>query len=154
VKFWESSALVPLLVEEPTSGQLGDLLRRDPEIALWWGSHVECMSAFCRLQREGALSRTGLRQRQALLDRLVASAFEVEPAAAVRARALRLLATHRLRGADALQLAAALAWCSERPQRVGFVALDNRLRIAAATEGFDVLPYGETVNEIDLDLED
>jgi len=65
----------------------------------------------------------------------------------VRARAARLLSLHPLRAADALQLAAALVWCRERTAEAPFVCLDDRLRLAAAREGFRVLPYAEEVHE-------
>jgi hypothetical protein len=45
-----------------------------------------------------------------------------------------------LRAADALQLAAALIVCDERPESLSFVCLDDRLREAARKEGFPVLP--------------
>ena len=150
MRFWDSSALVPLVVDEPSSRQMGDLLRQDRGIALWWGSPVECISALCRLQREGELKPSAVRRKQAALENLRAHAAEVQPLSDVRARAIRLVATHRLRGADAFQLAAALIWCSERPQKVGFVSRDVRLRAAAAAEGFQVLPYAEYVHEDDL----
>ncbi len=150
MKFWDSSALVPLLLRQPTSERLEGLLRRDPAIVLWWAGAVECASALARLQREGMLARSGLRQAHQVLDHLRARAFEVAPVEDVRARAMRLLAVHQLRGADSLQLAAALVWCRERPQRVGFVCLDDRLRLAAAGEGFQVMPYAEEVHEAAL----
>ncbi|MCX6599391.1 MAG: PIN domain-containing protein, partial [Acidobacteria bacterium] len=65
---------------------------------------------------------------------------EVAPAAVVRARARTLLSVHALRAADALQLAAAITAAQGEPQRLPFVCLDDRLRLAAAREGFRVLP--------------
>lgn len=150
MKFWDSSALVPLLLKQPTSERLEGLLRRDPAIVLWWGGGVECVSALARLHREGVLPRSGLRQAHQVLDHLRERAFEVAPVEDVRTRAVRLLAVHQLRAADSLQLAAALLWCRERPQRVGFVCLDGRLRLAAADEGFQVRPYAEDVHEAEL----
>jgi predicted nucleic acid-binding protein len=151
VKFWDSSALVPLLLREPTSVRLQDLLRRDPAVALWWGTPVECASALARRQRDGTLARSGLRQAHAALDGLRARAIEVEPTEEVRSRAVRLLAIHQLRAGDALQVAAALVWSQERVRGVGFVSMDDRLRGAAAREGFQVLPYAEDVHEMELD---
>jgi predicted nucleic acid-binding protein len=147
VKFWDSSAVIPLLLPQPASQHLERLLRRDPAVVLWWGSAVECTSGLARLQREGTLGRSALRQAHHLLEQFRERAAEVQPVTEVRARALRLLAVHPLRAADSLQLAAALFWCRERPQRVGFVCLDDRLRIAASGEGFQVLPYPEDVHE-------
>ena len=55
MRYWDSSALVPLLLQEDRSGQVQDLLQEDPVILTWWGSEVECASAVCRLEREDAL---------------------------------------------------------------------------------------------------
>jgi len=151
LRFWDSSALIPLLLQEPTSARLQDLLRRDPAVAVWWGTPVECVSGLARRQREGVLARSGLVRAHAALDAVRARASEIAPTEEVRARALRLMAVHPLRSGDALQLAAALIWSQERVRGVGFVCLDDRLRGAAAREGFQVLPYAEDVNEIELD---
>lgn len=151
MRFWDTSALIPLLVLQPSRARLEDLRRRDPAIALWWGTPVEVASGLARLQRDGALSRSGLREAQAGVDVLRVNALEIQPTEEVRHRALRLVAVHRLRAADALQLAAALIWSRERPRGVGFVSLDDRLRGAAAREGFQVLPYAEDVHELELD---
>src|SRR5262249_54904987 len=103
--------------------------------------------ALARVEREGKLAHSGLRQAQDLLAYLRARAFEVQPVEEVRARAERLLAVHPLRAADSLQLSAALLWCRERPRGGGFVRLADRLRLAAAREGFLVMPYSEEVHE-------
>jgi predicted nucleic acid-binding protein len=151
LKFWDSSALIPLLVREATTVRLQDLLCRDPAVAVWWGTAVECAGSLERRQRDGSLARSGLRQAHAALDDLRAGALEIEPTGEVRSRALRLLAVHPLRAGDALQLAAALIWIRERVRGVGFVCMDDRLRGAAAREGFQVLPYAEDVHEVELD---
>jgi hypothetical protein len=56
----------------------------------------------------------------------------------VKALAVRLLRVHRLRAADALQLAAALAWADGSPQSRTLLTLDDRLATAAEREGFAV----------------
>ena len=150
MKFWDSSAIVPLLVREPTSEKVESLLHRDPDMVVWWGTPVECRSALARVRREGSLLESSLRKCMALLDHLRARALEVQPVEEVRARAERLLLVHPLRAADALQLAASLIWCRERPQGVKFVSLDDRLRGAAVLEGFTVLPYPEEVHDADF----
>jgi len=58
----------------------------------------------------------------------------------MRTLAERLLTTHALRAADALQLAAALQWRGEPSSGAQFVSFDGRLRGAAYAEGFAVLP--------------
>lgn len=147
MRFWDSSALLPLLVQEPRSSEIEGILQRDPEVALWWATPVECVSALARVHREGGLTRSGLQKARDILDHLRTVCFEVQPVEEVRSRAERLLAVHRLRAADSLQLAAALVWCRERPRGVNFVSLDDRLRLAAAREGLLVMPYAEEVHE-------
>ncbi len=147
MRFWDSSALLPLALHEPASAEMERLLRADPDLVLWWASPVECASALARSARQGRLSPAAEGAARAVVERLKASAFEVRPLEEVRARAGRLLALHPLRAADALQLAAALVWCRERTADAPFVCLDDRLRLAASREGFLVLPHAEEVHE-------
>jgi uncharacterized protein len=136
VKFWDSSALVPLLLHQPQTKRVRQLLEEDDELVVWWGSSVECASAVARLHRDGHLSAPAERDARSLLDVLRKSWFEVQPGDAVREQALRLLRVHNLRAADALQLAAALEWAGNPPEG-GFVTLDDRLLDAARREGFE-----------------
>jgi predicted nucleic acid-binding protein len=147
MRFWDSSALLPLALREPASAEMERLLRADSDLVIWWVAPLECASALARSVREGRLSLAAEGAARSVLERLRASAFEVRPLEEVRARAGRLLAVHPLRAADALQLAAALVWCRERTADAPFVCLDDRLRLAAAREGFQVLPYAEEVHE-------
>jgi len=64
---------------------------------------------------------------------------EVQPIEKVRETAERLLGVHKLRAADALQLAAALVWCNQRPRGRTFIAADGDLARAAEAEGFTVI---------------
>jgi len=74
-----------------------------------------------------------------ILAALFRECSEILPSEPVRQRAQRLLRTHPLRAADALQLAAALVWAHESPAGLEFVCLDQNLREAASREGFKVL---------------
>ncbi len=56
MRFWDTSALVPLLLDQEATAEVGELLSQDPEVAAWWGTPVECMSAAARLRREERLS--------------------------------------------------------------------------------------------------
>jgi predicted nucleic acid-binding protein len=56
VKFWDASAIVPLLVAEESTRPLQALAAKDVAMLVWWGSVVECISALVRLERDGALS--------------------------------------------------------------------------------------------------
>ena len=139
MRFWDASAIVPLLVKEPSTRWLQELGREDPVLLVWWGAAVECASALARLDREGALS---VRAMGVALDRLrtlLSAWHEIEPSEAVRETAIRLLRVHPLRAADALQLAAAFLAAEQRPASLDLATLDDRLASAAAREGFVVL---------------
>jgi predicted nucleic acid-binding protein len=138
--FWDSSALVPLCFEQPDSSALRRLVRSSPRIAAWWGAPVEVRSALRRLLREGALDERGVAQALRRLDVLRRSWSEVQPGEELRGLAERALDRHDLRAADALQLAAGLVLCGERPARRTFVCLDARLAAAARALGFTVAP--------------
>ncbi len=135
MRFWDSSALVPLLLAQPRTERAKRLLEEDGEPVVWWGSAVDCASSIARLYRDGHLSGRDEQAARALLESLRSSWFEVQPGDGVREQALRLLRLHPLRAADALQLAAALEWAGAPPDG-GFVTFDDRLREAAQREGF------------------
>jgi predicted nucleic acid-binding protein len=138
--FWDSSALVPLLLPETRSAALTALLATDRELTIWWATPLECQSAIQRRHRESPLPQALNARATDRLRALVELADTVSPTDEVRRRAARLVAVHPLRAADALQLAAALIWCEEQPHGEKFISLDARLCDAARNEGFDVLP--------------
>lgn len=139
MRFWDSSALVSLLVAEADTPRRLAQLRDDPVLALWWSTPVECESAMQRRVREGALDAVAARSARARLADLAGSAHEVPPSAALRTLALRLLRTHPLRAADALQLAAAVTLAAALRRQLTFACADERLAEAAETEGLALL---------------
>ena len=138
MKHWDSSALVPLLLEEPATASITALFRSDPVQIVWWGSPVECTSALARLEREGSLSPATVTEALARLKELSIAWHEVQPGEDVRETANRFLRVHPLRAADALQLASAFVAAEGRPASLEFVTLDERLGLAASREGFPV----------------
>jgi hypothetical protein len=138
--FWDTSAIIPLLLPEPRSVVLTEALTADREVTLWWGAPVECLSAIYRRHRETAVPGALLTGALNRLRALVEDADAVAPTDEVRRRAGRLVAAHPLRAADALQLGAALVWCEEQSHGEIFVCLDERLREAARREGFALIP--------------
>ena len=69
---------------------------------------------------------------------LLLSSRCIEPIEIVRELALAQLDRFPLKAGDALQLAAALVWCRQRPHRRTFVCNDRQLRSAADALGFEV----------------
>jgi uncharacterized protein len=139
VKFWDASAIVPLLVAEESTRRLQALATKDSAMLVWWGSSVECISALARLERDGALNPPSMTLALRRLQQLAASWHEVDPSDEIRETAARFLRVHPLRAADALQLAAAFAAAERRPASLEIVTLDDRLANAARKEGFAVL---------------
>jgi uncharacterized protein len=136
VRFWDSSALIPLLVEEASTAQVVETYREDPDVMAWWATPLECISALARLEREGKLAAVAVADALRRLAALEAAWTEVQPVARVRQVATRLLRVHDLRTGDALQLAAATIGASDQPADLPFVTLDERLMRAAEREGF------------------
>jgi uncharacterized protein len=139
MKFWDSSAVVPLLAQERKSEMLHELRLEDPALLVWWATSVECVSALARMEREGLDAAAVGRALQRLAD-LEIGWSEVQPSERLRAQANRLLRVHPLRGADALQLAAAVVGAELDARSLTFVTLDERLALAAQREGFTLVP--------------
>jgi len=139
VRYWDSSAIIPLMVAESASVRLREIHSSDPAIATWWGTPVECVSAIARLERDGALTPAGLGSSVARIRHAVASWTEVVPSDDVREQAIRLLRVHQLRAADAVQLAAAIVAAEFQPSTLEFVTLDRNQGVAADKEGFRVI---------------
>jgi predicted nucleic acid-binding protein len=140
VKFWDTSAVIPLCVSEPHSATVKDILLKDPSVAVWWATRTECVSALTRQLRDRGLSTGGERQAREVLHSLEGSWTEIQPTETLRDLAERLLAVHSLRAADSLQLAAALQWCQRQTKGATLVSFDLRLREAAHREEFAVQP--------------
>lgn len=139
MRFWDSSALVPLMLEEPTSRAMVAEYLRDPELIAWWATGVECVSAVARAEREGHLAPGVVAEAVGRLEALELAWAEVQPTDQLRELAVRLLRVHALRAADALQLAAALVAAEGHPGSLTVVSLDERLALAAEREGLRVV---------------
>lgn len=136
--FWDSSALVPLCIRQAGSRQAQLYLRKfDPVV--WWGSSVEVHSAVCRLHRERQIADANKQGAVARLRMLSRGWREVLPDDHIRELAVESLDNYVLRAADALQLAASLIWCQNRPSRRSFICADRPLARAATAAGFSVL---------------
>jgi hypothetical protein len=139
VRFWDASAVVPLLVLQPATPQLLARAKDDAGMFVWWGTPVECVSAIARLERESPHHRQTASLALQRLAQFAAAWTEIDPGEIVRETAARFLRVHPLRTADALQLAAAFIAAEQRPPLLEIVTLDQRLGEAARKEGFVVL---------------
>ena len=134
MRYWDASALVPLLVAERDTELVRSWLSDDDRIVTWAWTRTEIVGAVERRTREGSLSRSQRREVLRRLDAFARSWDEVTDVLAVRSRANALLARHPLRAADAGQLGAALLVQEQMAGVLDFVCLDRRLSSAAELE--------------------
>lgn len=139
MRFWDTSALIPLLVAERGTGRAERWLREDPEVVVWTLTRVELLSALARRRRrEPAAARRLSAARREILDAWERWS-EVTAVEVVRRHAERLVESHPLRAADALQIGAALVVAEDAPHALPFLTLDRNQAVAAEREGFHVL---------------
>ena len=139
MRFWDSSALVPLFIEQLATPRVRDVFAADGAVATWWAAPVECASSFARMQREGRLEPPQFHDALVRMRIAQAAWTELGPSADVREQAIRLVRVHDLRAGGALQLAAAIVVADFRPASLEFVTLDTRQAEAADKEGFRLI---------------
>ena len=133
--FWDTSALVPLCIQQLSSSSAGQLTNHY-DIAVWWATIVEARSAFARDLRNGMISVAEQQRAISRLDKMRQDWFEVHPDEALRYFAEDLPDRFALRAGDVLQLAAAYTWTMQRPAGRPFISGDRRLLDAAEQLGF------------------
>ena len=139
MRFWDSSALLAIVLEEEWSSEMRRLLDTDGEILTSILTPIEISSAIWRRTHHRDLSSEDRAHADATFAELSRSWLEVSDFDILRHIALDLLSRHLLHAADALQLASAVG-AGPYPNQLPFVTLDRRLAAAARTEGFTVYP--------------
>ena len=92
MRFWDTSALVPLVVAEDETQRMRSLLEEDPHIITWAWTSVEFASAVERRARQGELNREHRRDALSRFADLAEIWDEVTDVLAVRRYALAVLA--------------------------------------------------------------
>ena len=144
MRFWDTSAIIPLLLDEVSSTIARREFASDSEMVVWWATSVECTAAIARAERDHRIDPPRTTDALAGLRLLHSGWVQVDATARLREIAERLTRSHPLRAADALQLAAATVAAEGRPASLAFVTLDDRLSVAADREGFPVVGFGVT----------
>ena len=140
MRFWDSSAVVPLLIEQEPSSRAAAWVARDDAMVVWTLTPVEVVSALRRLVRDQTLDEAIARAAEVRMEEIVRTCHVIIDVEPVKSLATRLRRLHALRAADALQLGAALHWTEGHPQGRTLHTLDSRLALAAQREGFVVPP--------------
>jgi predicted nucleic acid-binding protein len=138
VRFWDSSAIIPLLVRQTASPRTDQWFAEDSEVVIWTLTPVEITSAVWRLVRDSALGEPDAQAAELRARQLSDASHVIADVDLVKSVAQRTLRVHPLRAADAMQLAAALVWAGGRPQGLILHTLDERLAASARREGFEV----------------
>lgn len=139
MRFWDTSALIPLVVAERSTPRVERWLRKDPNVIVWTLSRVELLSSLERRRREEPRSESSLLAARRDLLSAWEQWSEVMSVEVVRRHAERVVETHPLRAGDALQIGAALVASEDSPATLEFVTLDRNLANAAEREGFVIL---------------
>jgi predicted nucleic acid-binding protein len=139
MKFWDSSAIVPLLVEEDRTADARRLLSEDQSILASQLTPVEVSSALWRKRHANELTSAAHEEAERMFAEISRRWREISHAPEMVAQALDLLSRHPLRSMDALQLAAAM-FASGTTARIPIVTFDRRFAAAARAEGFAILP--------------
>jgi len=143
MRFWDSSALVPLLIEEPSSESMRALLHNDRKVIASFITAVEVSSAVWRRLHHGELDAAEHAAAEEQFAALSTHWWEEDELRRIINLALDLLRRYPLRAGDAIQLASAVDFVNARRKKLSFlpfVTLDTDLASAARTEGFPVLP--------------
>ena len=135
VAFWDASVLVALCLKQTSTPQ-ALLFQRNYRIAVWWATEVEIASALVQSLRRHEITPPEFAQAKLQAEGLANLWRVIQPSAKVARDARALLERYPLRAADALQLAAALEWCEDKPNGEVFLSFDQRLREAAGLAGF------------------
>jgi predicted nucleic acid-binding protein len=135
--FWDSSALIPLCVQQLQT-QRSEALFANYGVTVWWFTQVEIISGLTRLVRMKEIDGTEFIDGKHVAQALAMTWIAIKPSANIESEARALLELYPLSAADALQLAAALEWCEGKPKGQVFLTFDQRLREAAALAGFNL----------------
>jgi predicted nucleic acid-binding protein len=133
--FWDSSALIPLCIQQAQTGRATALFA-NYGVVVWWSTPVEIISGLTRLVRMGEADYEEFLAGKQIAQVIATTWLPIQPSVKIAAQACSLLELHPLRAADALQLAAAFEWCEGKPKRKVFLSFDQRLREAAGLAGF------------------
>lgn len=140
--FFDTSALVPLCVNESTSSAAGRIWKSSSGQIIWCETPVELESAIARLLRTNRLDMVEFNRAKKRLGNLETKWEVIEHDHRIIQLARTFPLQYGLKAADSLQLAAALVWCNEHPKNRDFVSADAGLLKAAGSAGFTVHELG------------
>lgn len=128
--YFDSSAFAKRYIAESGTAEVLAWCERASELTLSIIAIPELISAFCRLQREGRLTRAQYQEIKNALMADIADALILDTTPEVIQHAVKALEANPLRGMDAIHLGAAIACAADV-----FVSADARQCHAAEALG-------------------
>lgn len=138
VAYFDSSALVKLVVDEPGSDDASRLWDGANEVFTSRVAYPEVRAALAAAGRAGRLDDVDAATATAWWEELAGALRRVELTATVEAQAGELADRHVLSGFDAVHLASARVVAAATP--LVLATWDRRLAVAASTLGLATLP--------------
>lgn len=132
--YLDTSALIKLYVVERGSPAVIALVQREGAPGTATIAYAEVYSGLVRRRREGSVTEAHYARISNQFEQDWPTCIQVELQKDVLELARDLLQRHALRSFDAVHLASALSLARELGERVTFVAADERLLRAAASE--------------------
>lgn len=137
MRFWDTSALVPLITKEDQTPRMQQVIASDRNMAVSFITPVELTSTIWRRGRR--YDQTSFRRSLFKIAELESNWTLLDEHEPTIKLARQLITKHVLRTGDAIQLAAALLLVADHPEDLPFVSLDHDLSRAAREEGFPVV---------------
>lgn len=144
--YLDTSALVKRYVLEPGSQVVSDLIATAGIVATSTVTRAESAAAFSKAARVGSLTNDGARACHNAFLLEWKNYVRIRVTEALVARADGLAWTHKLRGYDAIHLAAALEWQDRVGEAVTLCTFDRELWNAGGDAGLERRP-----SSLDLD---
>jgi predicted nucleic acid-binding protein len=132
IVYVDTSALVPLLIDEPTSAACGELWDGADKVTCTRLGYVEAVAAVALAERMGRIASAEAIDGRAILEELWTAVDVIELDNELMSAAAGLSVRHGLRGYDAVHCAAAVA---ANDDELVAASGDKRLIAAWRTEG-------------------
>jgi len=138
--YLDTSALVKKYVEEAHSADVRNCISRHESIATSTISRAESAATFARAVRHGSLAESAARAGHRQFVREWKSYMRIRVTESLVARADDIAWAFRLRGYDAVHLAAALEWHDRIGEPITIATFDQELWRAAGEAGLERFP--------------
>ena len=138
--YFDTSALLKKYIVEPGSSEVRGLIAHQRFVGTCSVARAEGAAALARAVRVGSLTEPSARQAHKVFIREWKSYVRVRVTEALVARADGLAWSHKLRGYDAIHLAAALEWQDRLSETITMATFDKELWAAAAEAGIARFP--------------